>query len=98
MQSLRDPLSSRPRGMRASPCASVRPDHSVTPRQSLTATSAPATGCARSSVVTQTRLSLRPRLKCTPIGVTSTPVRTYIGASRSSSARPSTRDDTSTTW
>ncbi len=38
--------SSKPRSMRAMPCASVLPLHSGRPRQSLTATRAPATGPA----------------------------------------------------
>ena len=61
-------------------------------------TAAPATGLARSSVVTQTSEFSRPRLKCTPRLVTSTPVRTYIGAVLPSNAAPSRADSTSTTW
>ena len=83
---------------RARPWASVRPCHSRVPAQSCTATSAPATGRARSSVVTQTALPSRPCLKCTPRLVTSTPVRTYIGAACASSACPSRRDSISITW
>ena len=84
--------------MRAMPWASVLPLHIGLPRQSFTATRAPATARPRSSVVTHTRLELRPRLKCTPRFVTSAPLRTYIGARAASSAWPSTRDSTSTTW
>ncbi len=79
------------------PAPSVRPFHSGRPRQSLTATAAFATGRPRSSVVTHTRLDVRPRLKCTPRLVTSAAVRTYIGPAFSSSALPRMRDSTSTT-
>ena len=89
--------SSKPRSTRAMPLASVLPFHSGWPRQSLMATRAPATGRPRSSVVTHTRLLLRPRLKCTPRLVTSAPVRAYIGALAASSASPRMRDSTSTT-
>ena len=84
--------------MRAMPAASVLPFHSGLPMQSFTATRAPATGRPRSSVVTQTRLDERPRLKCTPRLVTSAPVRAYIGALRASKDVPRMRDETSTTW
>ncbi len=83
--------------MRARPAPSVRPLQSTVPRQSFTATCASATGRPRSSVVTHTRLDVRPRLKCTPRLVTSAAVRTYIDPAFSSSALPSTRDSTSTT-
>ena len=82
----------------ARPRSSVRPLHRRLPWQSCTATSAPATGLARSSVVTQARLFSRPSLKCTPRLVTSTPLRTYIGAGRSSRASPSRRDSISIRW
>ena len=84
--------------MRAMPSAPVSPLHRGWPRQSFTTTRAPATGRARSSVVTHARLLLRPRLKCTAIGVTSAPVRTYIGARDASNAAPRMRDSISTTW
>ena len=50
-------------GTRASPWASVRPSHRRAPLQSLMATSAPSTGLALSSVVTQTSAFSRPVLK-----------------------------------
>ena len=86
------------RAMRASPCASVAPDHSGWPLQSFTVTCAPSTGLPRSSVVTQTTLFSRPSLKCTPRLVTSTPLRTNIGARLSSSDWPRRSDSISTTW
>ena len=90
--------SSKPRSMRAMPSAPVLPFHSGLPWQLFTATRAPATGRPLSRVVTQTRLDVRPRLKCTPRLVTSTPVRANMGALDSSSAWPRMRDSTSTTW
>ena len=82
----------------AKPCLSVRPDHTGSPRQSEICTCAPSTGLPLSSVVTHTSELLALVLKCTPRLVTSTLVRTYMGALRSSRAWPSLADSTSTTW
>ena len=82
----------------AMPFASVLPAHRRRPRQSFTATSAPATGAPRSSEVTHTSAFSRPIFTCTPRLVASTAVRTNIGAFLSSSASPRRRDSISTTW
>ena len=60
------------------PPASLAPFHSGWPRQSLTVTSARATGRARSSVVTHTSAFSRPIFTCTPRLVASTPVRSSV--------------------
>ncbi len=83
--------------MRAKPCASVWPLHTLLPRQSDTCTAAPGTGLPLSSEVTQAPELTGAHLKCTARFVTSTPVRTYIGALRSSSASPRRGDSISTT-
>ena len=72
---------------RARPCASVTPVPSTVPWQSCTATCAPATGLASSSVVTQTSAFSRAHLKCTERLVTSAPAgRTSARRSPSSAA------------
>ena len=84
--------------MRAKPWASVCPVQTCLPWQSDTRSAAPCTGLPLSSEVTQTPEFTGAILKCTARFVTSTPVRTYIGALRPSSASPRRGDSISTTW